>query len=135
MPRIAAEIRAAVAEANVNISTVVETIGARIDGISTENADEDIVLQGLAVVTTGVGTTAVTMRVRRGTAITDPLVGELANLTIGAAVNGQPRIIVKDNPGVVANQSYIVTVQQAGATGDGTLASSALIAFVGAQAS
>lgn|SRR5574340_231038 len=76
---------------------------------------------GYVNISTGAGTTAVVIRVRRGLAITDPLVS-VAFTQLTPTV-GQWSIVfgVSDQPGIVATANYVVTGQQTAATGNGTM--------------
>lgn len=116
--------------ANTTITTTTETVVATLSGINTPQGGSRIVLYGAVDLTTGLGTTAVVLRIRRGTAITDPVVGVADTDTIiGAAGSTDPYIIEEtDQLGDVNNASYVLTVQQTGATGNGTAVAGQLTA-------
>lgn len=119
--------------ANVTITTTTETVVATLTGISTRYASERVALHGWVQLTTGTATTTVTLRVRRGTDTSGSLIGEANAVSIGAAAGGTEQfdIDVEDTPGDVASQSYVLTAQQAAATGNGTALQAILEALVG----
>lgn len=108
--------------ANDTLVTTAETVVATVGGIDLPRPGVAVTVRGTAQLTTGTGTTAVTPRIRRGTAITDPLVGEANAVTIGAAAGGTEEfsLEVVDSPGELAGGSYVLTLQQTAATGNGT---------------
>lgn len=118
--------------ANTNIPTTTETIVAQLDGVTTDGASRRVELNGLVDLTTGAGTTAVVLRIRRGTTITGTVVGTADTDTIiGAAGSTDPYAIQEiDTPGDVNNLSYVLTVQQTGATGAGTAVAGQLAATI-----
>ena len=118
--------------ADVAITTTVEKVVATLSGVSTPRTGIKIVLTGMAQVTTGGSTTALTVRVRRGTTITDTLVGEANPLQVAAAAGSTETldIQVEDFPGEVAGQSYVLTVQQTAAAADGACVQASLKAEV-----
>lgn len=124
-------VHSAHAEADVTLVTTAETVVLTIPQVTTRDRSELVTLMAFAVVTLGVGATALTMRIRRGTDITGTLVGEgnpvtgAAGNTVGLALGGV------DSPGDVSGQSYVVTVQQTAATANGTALASAGSAIVG----
>ncbi len=107
---------------NVTVTTTTETIVAQIDNVTTPRAGCKVRLFGNLQLTTGADTTAVTVRWRRGTAITDTLVGEANAQQVVAAAGSTEELThaVEDEPGEVAKQSYVLTVQQTAATANGT---------------
>lgn len=72
--------------------------------------------------TSGTGTTGITARLRRGEAGNNVVVGEANGVTLAATAGGNEQVVVeaverRENVGSV---SYDFSVQQAGATGNGT---------------
>lgn len=108
--------------ANATITTTTETIIATISGVNTPRAGCKVHLVGFAQITTGTATTALTFRVRRGSTITDTVVAEANAEQIEAAAGSTEghAVAFEDTPGEVAGQTYVLTVQQTAATGDGT---------------
>ena len=113
--------------ADTTITTTAETVLATLSGVSTPRPGLKVVLTGFAQITTGGSTTALTFRVRRGTAITDPLVGEANPEQIEAAAGSTEghTVVFEDTPGEVAGQSYVLTAQAtaAAANASGVFAS------------
>lgn len=104
---------------------VVETIAATVQ-VSTDNPGAVVVLEGNVDVTTGLTVTALTVQVRRGATIAAPVVGVAEVPAEGASARVVLPLQVADSPGEVASQSYILTVTQVGATGNGTINSASL---------
>lgn len=105
------------------IVTTTETVAATVAGVSTPRANVKVGLKATVQVTTGTNTTALTVRLRRGTAITDTLVGEANPVQVAAAAGSTEEctIMWEDAPGDVAGQSYVVTIQQTAASANGSI--------------
>lgn len=108
---------------DVPVVTTTETIAATVVVPSVPGNNRRVQLSGEVDLTTGTNTTAVTTRWRRGTAITDPVVGEANPSNIVAAAGSTERMTqsAEDTPGDVANQTYILTVQQTAASANGSI--------------
>lgn len=117
--------------ADTNIVTTAETVAATLPGVNTRDRLEPVAVSGVAQVTAGVGTTALTPRVRRGVDATGVLVGEGNPLTVAAGNTLGVPFAAVDVPGEVAGQSYVLTVQQTAATGNGTILAAAGLAVIG----
>lgn len=130
MPRQTPKHRDVAATAAVTVVTTTETEAVQLDGVAASQPDGRVVLRGWMQFTTGAGTTAVTLRIRRGTDTTGTLVGEANAITAAASAVREMAIEVPDTPGEVAGQSYVLTVQQTAATGNGTVEQSSLEARV-----
>lgn len=118
--------------ANTTLVTTAETVVATISNVSTYQPGEKIHLSAQAQLTTGVGTTAVTPRIRRDS-VTGTVVNEANAITIGAAAGSTESFEVQCEDsfsGEVANQTYVFTLEQAGASANGT----ALFAHAQAEA-
>lgn len=113
------------------VTTTTETIALTTAAISTPGPGTNVSIQGIIEMTYGTGTTAVTVRVRRGTTITGTLVGEGNAYTVAAGNTSEQTFSVEDTPGEVAGQAYVVTVQQTGATANGTVVSAEAEVTVG----
>lgn len=109
----------------VNVVTTNETIGATVQ-VSTDNPGANVTLEGNVDLTTGTGVTGVTVQVRRGATVAGAVVGTAEVPAVGASTRVVFPIQVNDQPGEVASQSYILTVTQTGATGNGTINSASL---------
>lgn len=115
--------------ADVTLVTTTETVVATLSGISTPRK-RDITLKGWAQVTTGTSTTGVIMRIRRGTAITDTLVGEANTEQVSAAAGSTEGHDVETvDPGIdMASGSYVLTAQLVAASANGAVLQSTLTA-------
>lgn len=100
--------------------TNAETVLVTISGISTQAADGQVILEVVAQLSWGTGTTGAALRVRRGTDTTGAVVGSAVNENVIASQISNMELQVVDAPGEVAGQSYVVTIQQSGATGNGS---------------
>ena len=108
--------------ANVAVTTTNEIVVATLAGVSAQGPQCSVALRGWVQLTAGTNTTAVTLRIRRGTTTGGTLVGE-ANAVAGGVTAGATSgldIETTDSPGEVASQSYVLTVQQTGASADGS---------------
>jgi hypothetical protein len=112
---------------DVTLTTTLEIKVADFPPVTAQFPGQRCTLQAILNFFTGAGTTAVTARIRRGTTVSGPLVGEAVNLNIGAAVNGVISIAVDIELGDVLNEPYLVSLQQAGATGNGVALNAALM--------
>lgn len=117
--------------ADVALVTTAETVVNTLSGISTGRATR-VQLRGWAQLTTGTNTTSVTPRIRRGNDATGTLIDEGNPITIGAAAGSTEdfEIDVIDAGADLANATYVLTLQQAGATANGSCLQSSLEAYV-----
>jgi hypothetical protein len=102
------------------VTTTTETVVLTLPSISTANAGETVEISGAVDFTAGTAATFVTPRVRRGTGITGTVVGDADPITVTAGATSQVTFSVADNPGEVAGQPYVLTLQQTAATGNGS---------------
>lgn len=93
-----------------------ETIIARLDGISTRGPGGTVILQAKALTVIGVGGTAITYRIRRGTTTADTQVASTASITAAAGSEPNTCFDTIDTPGEVADQPYVLTAQVTAAT-------------------
>lgn len=112
-----------VAASAVTIVTTTETVIATL-GPFNENQvapAQGITFDGNINMTVGTGGTAVTVRVRQGTAITGTLVG-VAQVQTATAGNTINLPIGELDPTLIqVNAQYVVTVQQTAASANGTV--------------
>lgn len=101
--------------------TTAETVVATLSGVTTGRA-KNVSLSAWAQLTTGTATTAVTPRIRRGTDATGTLIGEGNPVTVGAAAGSTETFEVAtiDDGVDLAGASYVLTLQQTAATGNGS---------------
>ncbi len=117
---------------DTTLVTVAETVVATLAGVSMARPGESVRLHGECSVLTGVATTALTLRVRRD-GLAGALVGEAVPESVEAAAGGTEDhdIVMTDLPaGELAGATYVLTVQQTAATGNGTVAHASLEAVV-----
>lgn len=121
-----------VATANITLTTTSETELVQVDSVDVPNPGGQVRLRGWCQLTTGTGTTTVTLRIRRGTDTSGTLVDEANAVTIGAAAGSTEQfdIMVDEAPGELAGASYVLTAQQAAATGNGSAVQASLAAEV-----
>ena len=115
--------------AATSLVTTNETVVATLNGISDDTGDAQVQLSATATLNTGAGTTSVTYRIRRGTTATGALVATIASVGAAAGATVQGGVEGADSPGEVANQSYVLTVQQNGATANGAMQEATLEAL------
>lgn len=107
----------AVSVVNANETAVVNTSPYTSDG-----ANRQVTVDAEGEITTGTGTTALVVKIRRGTTTAGAQVGQSQTITVPTAGNKvQFGIQVLDTPGEVAGQQYCCTVTQTGGTGSGTV--------------
>lgn len=108
---------------DVTITTTTETVIISSGGIILPFQTALILIKAWAQLTTGAATTTVTPRIRRGTAVGGTLVGEANAITIGAAAGSNEQFFIMAMEGRSGEQSveYSLTLQQASATGNGTV--------------
>lgn len=115
--------------ADTALVTTAETVVATLAGLSTQFADSVVMLRGWVDITTGTGVTGVTLRIRR-TGVAGVLVGEGNIIAIGASTTGAFDVEATDNPGEIAGGVYVLTAQQAAATGNGSVTAATLEAVL-----
>ncbi len=116
--------------ADTTLVTTAETIVATTPPIPVPSSGGPVAVLGQADVSTGAGTTGVQYRIRRGTTLTSPLVGE--GNTVAAAASSpikHAHLVVDNDAGFDAVQ-YCLTVQLVAATGNGNVQAAALVAFL-----
>lgn len=108
-------------ETDTTVTTTTETEAAEVLAPVPNRPGLTYTVSGWVQMTVGTGGTAVTPRIRRGTSTAGTLVGEGTALTVTAGDVVTIPITVDDVPGEVHSLSYVVTVEQTGATADGTV--------------
>lgn len=113
------------------ITLAAETIVATTQGVSPSGKGVPVYINIESNVTSGAGTTAVVVRCRRGTQLTSPLVGNAITRGFAAATSDDLSASWNDNPGEVVSQQYVITMQQTGGTGNGSVTQSCTQVVVG----
>lgn len=128
MPRAWSKRRRITTTADVAVTTTVDTIVATLTGISTDRADARVDINAWIQLSPGAAATAATLTIRRTNAA-GALVGEANSVVVVAANQIAIGISVQDMPGEVTNQTYVLLVQQAAATADGSVRQSEIEAI------
>ncbi len=103
----------------VTLPTTTETLVFTLPPVSTTSRGASISISGFIKLTTGAGTTAVQLRIRRGTTVTGTVV-VMVPVSVQAGAQVTIPFTVQDAIGEVAGQRYVITLQQVGATGNGS---------------
>lgn len=104
---------------NVVLVTTAETVVCTlVIGDDTQEGDQ-VVLEAVANVSGGTGTTSVVGRIRRN-GLAGAQVGQVEQLGLAGTGLAELAMQVDDLPGEVASQTYVLTVALVGATGNGT---------------
>lgn len=114
-----------------NVPNVTETVVATISGVTLPRAGMPVAITYAGTLLTGATTTGVTVRCRRGVDATGTLVGTAETPNVAAAAPVDLAGAYVDQPGELANASYVITVQQTAATAAGTSQAAVAIALVG----
>jgi len=116
---------------NTTIVTTAETVVATLTGVSTGRAT-DVRLKGWVQFTTAANTTALTLRVRRGSTVSGTLVGEANPITIQAVAgsNEELSIAVTDPAIDASGLTYVLTLEATAATANLTANQATLSASV-----
>lgn len=102
-----------------SIPTTTETVVATLPPFSTDGAAQSVLLQAVVDFTVGTAATTAVIRIRRGTTAAGTIVATSGSLTVAAGNLVSLSCDGVDQPGEVADQQYVVTVQQGAATGNG----------------
>jgi hypothetical protein len=111
------------------LPTTSETVAATSPQVTTDNATRTVSIEANLNITTGAGVTALVLRVRKGS-LTGALMGNAQTVTVSAAASYNLSICADDVPGDESEQTYVVTVQQTGASGNGSVNQANLYAMV-----
>ncbi len=103
------------------VVTTTEIVCATSGAIAPPRPGTRAILRGLVELDTGADTTAVTIRIRRGTTITGTLVSEAIAEETTAALAETWVVSALDEPGDVGTVTYVVTIQQTAASANGTV--------------
>jgi len=117
---------------NVTLTTTTETVVVSSDPVPAPRQTVNVCVVAWAQLTTGTGTTTVTARIQRGTAATGTVVGEGNAVTIGAAAGSTEQYLAMacEERSNVESLQYNLSLEQAGATGNGTALFGAIVVLV-----
>lgn len=126
------EVSANSSSVDVTLVTTAETIIISAPRIAVPRQSVFAFVLALAKLTTGVATTTVTPRIRRGTVIGDPIVGDAIAITIGAAAGSTEQFFTFAGEELVgrADVEYSFSLEQAAATGNGTALQAAILVLL-----
>lgn len=119
--------------ANVTVPTTTETVAVTSNAaLASARPTVRVLVIGWCQIASGTGTTTITPRIRRGTATTGALVGTAnAETPSGAAGTTSHYLVVAfDTQANVDNVQYSLSVQQAGATTNGTVFQAGMLVIV-----
>lgn len=121
-----------IATANVTLTTTSETSVVTSGPATASRQTVNVCVLGWAQLTTGTNTTAVTPRIRRGSTTSGTLVGEGNAVTLGAAAGSTEQFyaIACEDRSDVASVDYNMTLEQAGASANGSALQAGIIVFV-----
>lgn len=97
-----------------------ELVALTLNGVSVRGPGSVVHLVAMLQITPGTSTTAIVVRLRRGTSVSGTLVGAAVTQLVTVANGYAIPIEADDTPGEVANQSYVLTIQQTGGAASGT---------------
>lgn len=114
------------------ITTTTERVAASSGPAKCPFQTVRVLIMAWLQVTTGAATTTLTARIRRGTAITGTLVGQAIAEQVKAAAGSteQMSIMVTEDRAGEESVEYSVSVEQASATGDGTIVQATIVVIV-----
>jgi hypothetical protein len=117
---------------NVTLTTTSETVIISSGRVPVPAQTTTVLIMAWGQLTTGAGTTTVTPRIRRGTATTGDLVGEATAEEVKAAAGSNEPffIMTSEERSDIESVEYSLTLQQAGATGNGTALQAGIIVMV-----
>ncbi len=107
--------------ADVVIATTVETVVQVSDFLDIPYDSARLVVKAWVQLTSGAAVTAFTLRIRRGSLVTDPLVGEAnaEQLSVAAGSTESHAIEVSEQLQAQGTVRYVLTVQQTGGAANG----------------
>ena len=122
---------AVTATGNVALTTTSETVIISSNPVPIEYTNANVLILAWAQLTTGTNTTTVTARIRRGTTTSGTLVGEANAETIKVSAGGTEPfyIMAVDNRANENQVQYSLTLQQAGADGNGSALQAGIVTF------
>jgi hypothetical protein len=126
------EIGAATTTTNVTVTTTTETVAIASGAVLTPGPTSRVIVFAWVQLTTGAATTTVTPRIQRTAAVTGAVVGDAIALEIMATAgdNETYTMLVSEERSNTSTVEYNLSVQQADATGNGTVLQAGIIVFV-----
>ncbi len=126
------DLTGVLATANVTVVTTAETIAVTSAPATFNYQTAHVFIMAWCQLTTGAATTTVTPRIRQGSLVTGALVGEANAITIGAAAGSTEQFMVMAAEDRFGEEEvvYNFTVEQASATGNGTVLQASIFVIV-----
>lgn len=126
------QIGFATSATNVALVTTAETVIISSGPVTGPRPIVNVCIVAWAQLTTGTNTTTVTPRIRRGTAASGTLVGEANAETILAAAGSTEKyfFLACEDRADVATVDYSLTLEQAGASANGTALQAGILVLV-----
>ncbi len=118
------------ATTDVTITTTTEAVAVTSEKIKVTRPTMRALILGWATVDSGAGTTAVTPRIRSGSTISGTLQSEAIAHETTAAEAATWHASAEETISGVDEVEYSMTIQQTGATGDGTVASATILVLL-----
>jgi hypothetical protein len=115
---------------NQPIVTTAETVCFTTGKIGLTQDNAQVLISYSAIITLTAGTTALTMRIRRGATATDTVVNVATAQTVAASTTVQVSGCYIDSPGVVDGAQYSLTIQATAAGANSTVNDGCLQAIV-----
>ena len=112
---------------NTPIVTVAETNGPSTNPLPIPYGNGKVKVTAIAQIGTGTGVTAVQVRIRRNINAENVVVGFVNNVAAAASAQIAVPVEFTDQVGDGRSVQYTVTVQQVGATGNGTISAGTTI--------
>lgn len=114
------------------VITTAETIAITAPLVDVPFNTMNALVLGYAQLTTGTNTTTITPRIRRGAAITSPLVGAANAENIKAAAGGTEEffLMVSESLSNLAEVQYSLSLQAAGASANGSILQASILVLL-----
>jgi hypothetical protein len=127
-------MEAATSTVDVTVTTTTETVAIVAPVFNSPRSFVRVVVVAWAQLTTGAATTTVTPRIRRGSTTSGTLISEANAVTIASPAGSteQLHMIAVELIDGASALEYSLTVEQAGATGDGTVRAAGITVTVAA---
>lgn len=111
---------------NVIATTTAETILFTSNPVNPPFDNSQLIITWNLIIVMSAGTTSVIIRLRRGLLITSPLVNQGAAQTQAASATQALAGSYSDLPGITAGVQYVLTMQNAGSSGNSTMTDGSL---------
>lgn len=124
------ELAIGAATTNVTVTTTTETEAVQSGRIAVPSQRVRAIIVAIINLDSGAGTTAVTPRIRRGTTTSGTLVSEAIAHETTAAEAATWVVAAEEELTDLGHVEYIASVEQAGASGNGTVNNALILVFL-----